>query len=94
MLLVALLLGGMFVGAVAGMSRDPNIYKLALEHFPAIVGLPSAAFLSLGLVLFLEKTSGHVELEGFGFKFKGAAGPIIMWTVCFLAIASAIKLLW
>lgn len=28
------------------------------------------------------------------FKFEGAAGQVILWVVCFLSIAAAIRLLW
>ena len=63
-------------------------------HFPAVVGLPSAAALSFALVVFLRQTDGPIEFEGLGFKFKGAAGQVVMWIMCFLAIAGAIKLVW
>jgi hypothetical protein len=45
-------------------------------------------------VLFLEAKSGRIEFEGFGFKFRGASGEIILWVICFFAIVTAIKLLW
>jgi hypothetical protein len=44
--------------------------------------------------MFLEQTSGPIEFEGLGFKFKGASGPVVLWVFCFLAIAGAIKLVW
>ena len=76
------------------MLRDPSLYRLALEHFPAVVGLPSAAIASLCVVVVLEGTAGPVEFEVPGLKFKGAAGPIVFWVVCFLTITVAIHLLW
>jgi Mn2+/Fe2+ NRAMP family transporter len=64
------------------------------EHFAAIVGLPGAAVVAFILVVFLRQTDGPIEFEGLGFKFKGAAGQVAMWVICFLAIAGAIHLCW
>jgi hypothetical protein len=67
---------------------------LVRQQVPAMIGLPAAAVASLGLVLLLENTSGAIEFEAVGLKFRGASGPIILWAVCFLAISMAIKLTW
>lgn len=64
------------------------------DHFAAIIGLPGSAAVAFILVVFLRQTEGPIEFEGLGFKFKGAAGQVIMWAVCFWAIAGAIKMLW
>ncbi len=64
------------------------------EHFAAIIGLPGAVAIAFLIVVFLRQTSGPIEFEGLGFKFKGAAGQVVMWVVCFLAMAVAIKLVW
>lgn len=68
--------------------------KVIFEHFGATIGLPLAALTSLGLVLLLRFSAGPIEFEGFGFKFKGASGPLIFWILSFLAFTTAIKLLW
>lgn len=87
--------GGIFIiGSAVAIIVDPNIYRLAVKHFPATVGLPFAALTSLCLVIILESSAGPIEIEGFGIKFKGASGPIILWCMCFFCIASAIKMLW
>ena len=70
---------------------DKEIVK---EHFAAIIGLPSAAIVSLFLVLLLEHYAGTIEFECLYFKFKGASGPIVLWVFCFLAIAFGMWLLW
>jgi hypothetical protein len=64
------------------------------DHFAAIIGLPGAAAVAFVIVVFLRQTDGPVEFEGLGFKFKGAAGQVVMWVLCFLAIAVAIKAVW
>ena len=90
-----IIFGGAFiVGGAASMLMNPAVFEVALAHFAATVGLPSAALAALCIVVFLESSSGPIEFEGLGFKFKGASGPIVLWVFCFLAIAAAIKLLW
>lgn len=64
------------------------------DHFAAIIGLPGAAAVSFAIVVFLRQTEGPIEFEGLGFKFRGAAGQVVMWIACFLAIAAAIKWTW
>ena len=90
-----IILGGAFiVGGALSMFMDPAVFEVAVAHFAATVGLPSAAIAALCIVVFLESASGPIEFEGLGFRFKGASGPIVLWVFCFLAIAAAIKLLW
>jgi len=64
------------------------------QHFAATVGLPFAAIAALVLVIVLEASSGPVEFEALGFRFKGASGQVVLWIAVFLAITLAIKLLW
>jgi hypothetical protein len=64
------------------------------DHYQAIIGLPAAAVVSFIVVVFLRHIEGPIEFEGLGFKLKGAAGQAVMWVVCFLTLAGAIKLLW
>jgi hypothetical protein len=49
---------------------------------------------AFAIVVFLRQTDGPIEFEGLGFKFKGAAGQVVMWVISFSAIAGAIKLVW
>ncbi len=72
----------------------PYLVDILRDHFGAVMGLPGAALVAFVIVVFLQQTSGPIEIEGLGLKFKGAAGQVIMWTICFLAIAIAIKLVW
>jgi hypothetical protein len=67
---------------------------IASQHFAATVGLPMGAVAALFIVLVLRATSGPLEFEAIGLKFKGASGPIVLWLMCFLGIAAAIKWLW
>ena len=95
-----ILIGGSILGAAFitfstwNVWNDAGMRKVVQEHFAAVIGLPACAIASLCVVLFLEGTSGPIEFEGFGFKFKGAAGPLIFWVICFCVMAAAVKLIW
>lgn len=68
--------------------------KLILSNPQAMIGLPISAVNAYCLVIFLEANSGPIELEGLGFKFRGASGPLILWIFVFLAMVAGIKILW
>lgn len=70
------------------------VKEVVQQHFPATVGLPLAALCAFLLVTVLQISAGKIEFEMLGFKFRGASGPIILWVIAFLSIASCIKLLW
>jgi len=70
------------------------ILSLFKDHYVFFVGLPFAGLLAHFLVGTLENARGRIEFEFATFKFKGASGPIIMWVIVFLAIVTAIKLVW
>lgn len=82
-----------FVGSNA-IRGNSWVTEIAKTHFAAIIGLPFVALLAFFIVIVLEFAFGNIELEGFGFKFKGASGPIVFWVLCFLSMAFAVKLLW
>jgi hypothetical protein len=74
---------------------NPDVFRIVvLENFAASVGLPAAAAAALFIVLVLKVTSGPIEFEGLGFRFKGASGPIVLWVMCFLSMVFGIKALW
>lgn len=90
----AVFAGTFVIGGIASMIYDSNLYQVALQQVPATIGLPSAALASLCLVIVLENTSGPIEFEGLGFKFKGASGPVVLWCLCFLVMTVAIQMVW
>lgn len=94
-LIGGIIFAGTFVlGTAASMIGDSQLYAKAMQQIPATIGLPSAALAALCLVLVMENTSGPIEFEAIGFKFKGASGPIIMWCIVFLCMTAAIKYVW
>ena len=93
---VAVIAAGLvFAFALLVVQQQYTKWEDTLEkHFAAIIGLPGAAAVAFVLVIFLRQAEGPVEFEGLGFKVKGAAGQVIMWVLCFLSIAAAIKWVW
>jgi hypothetical protein len=84
----------LFFGLVAVQFGRGYWLRVALNHFPAVLGLPGAAAGALVVVLLLRNTEGPIEFSGLGFSFKGASGPVVLWVLCFLAIVAGIRLLW
>jgi len=48
----------------------------------------------LVLVIMLRVVTGPIEFKAGGVEFKGASAPIVMWLLCFLALAGALRMLW
>jgi hypothetical protein len=83
-----------FAHMVIGTAIKMDWTETLREHCVAVFGLPSAVATAFIIVIFLRQTDGPIEFEGLGFKVKGAAGQVVMWVLCFLAIAAALKLCW
>jgi hypothetical protein len=64
------------------------------RHFAATIGLPAAAAGAFVIIAVIRQTDGPLEFEALGVKFRGASGPIILWVLCFAAMAAGIWLLW
>jgi hypothetical protein len=76
------------------LSLDELRRELLAQHFVAIVGLPAMGAGAFLLVVVFRHTEGPIEFEALGFKFKGAAAPIVLWILSFLAMVMAAKLVW
>ncbi len=74
--------------------RDNWIVDIVKAHFLATVGLPLAAIASICVVFLFRFVSGEIEFEGFGLKFHGASAPLILWILAFMAMATAMKMVW
>jgi len=70
------------------------LIELAKTHYAALVGTPMSAVAAFCVVSLLKVTHGPIEFEAFGFKFRGASGPIVLWILCFLSIVAAFHILW
>lgn len=52
-----------------------------------------AFYLSIIVVLILKFSIGPMEFEGFGFRFRGGSGPLILWVICFSVIVGGMSVL-
>ena len=97
-LLIAILISfGLFlIYKLAGVHETEGDYwkTLIQEQFPVMVGLPMAGLGSLFLTLVLRISTGPIEFEVSGVKFRGGAAPIVFWLLCFLSVSLWIGLLW
>ena len=46
------------------------------------------------IVIVFKQTDGSVEFEAGWVKFKGAAGPVVLWIMAFLAMVGGSRMLW
>ncbi len=74
--------------------QNPEVHQLVMEQFRVIVALPAAGLFAFLVVTAFQVGAGPIDVEIFGFKFKGAGGPAIMWVIAFLASAMMIQVLW
>jgi hypothetical protein len=73
---------------------DAELNKAFLkDHMLIVGGVPGAAYTAFVVVTLLRQADGPIEFEALGFKFKGAAGQVMMWALCFLVVIMSIKLL-
>ena len=94
LVMMIIICASVFYAFVRYSKVDQFWVPIAKEHFSAVVGLPMGALAALCIVLVLRISSGPLEFEAWGLKFKGASAPIVFWLLCYLAIATSIKMLW
>lgn len=85
---------GYFVYILYGVLNQTWVYDMVQGQPAATIMLSFAALIALFVVLLLQFSTGPIRFEVPGFAFEGAAGPIVLWVMCFLAVMTAIKLLW
>lgn len=77
----------------AYVKADPQLLALFQAHVAHNLGLPVAGLTAFSLVVTLEVAAGTIKVDAWGLKFEGAAGQLLFWILCFLAIVSAMKAL-
>jgi hypothetical protein len=73
---------------------DPVLADIVKKNFLTIIGLPFASIAAFIVVALFKQSETAIEFKAIGIKLKGAAGEIVLWLVCFVAIVGAIALLW
>jgi len=68
--------------------------EMVRQHPASTIGIGISAVPAFFIVAVLELTAGAVQFEALGFKFRGAAGQVVLWVLCFFAMVFATWLLW
>jgi hypothetical protein len=68
-------------------STQSRFIDAAFDLLKPIVVLTFAGCTSFFVVTFLEQKATPVDVEGLGFKLKGAAGQILLWNIGVLVIS-------
>ena len=65
------------------------------EHPAGTLGVAMGAISAFSVVAVLDVFARDpIEIKFFQFELKGAAGPVVLWIVCFLAFVAGTELLW
>jgi hypothetical protein len=81
---------------VYAMLRIPGLLESVFkEHFAGILGPTMSVMTALVIVVIFRVAAGPIEFDTpFGFKFKGASGPVVLWVFTYLACVSGMVALW
>lgn len=77
---------------ISAFAFDTSLKAFFTTHMGPGIAVPLAGLSAFLLVSLLEISSGPVKFEGLGIKLSGAAGPVIFWVICFLAIILGIRI--
>lgn len=69
--------------------------RMIREHPSGTIGIAICAISAFSVVSVLDVLSRDpIEIKFLAFELKGAAGPVVLWTVCFLALVAGTEMLW
>lgn len=64
-----------------------------LDNWKVILGLPFISLAAFIVVALFRQPSEPMEFSAIGLQFKGSAGEVVLWVLCFIAMVGAVKLL-
>ncbi|SEM54482.1 hypothetical protein SAMN05192583_0574 [Sphingomonas gellani] len=88
MMVLAGLFWGLWVSRYDCVATD-----FVLSNWKVVLGLPFMSLASFIIVALFRQPSDPIEFAGLGFSVKGSAGEVVLWCLCFLSMAGAVKLL-
>jgi len=88
--------GFLVIGALYPSALPDSWLLQMIQAQPAgTLGLAMGAISAFSVVAVLDVFARDpIEIRFFQFELKGAAGPVVLWVVCFLAFIAATKVLW
>jgi hypothetical protein len=92
----AFFFGYVIVGALFPTTVPPSWFLSLLTLHPGgILGVAIAAISAFSVVAVLDVMAHDpLEIKVLGVELKGAAGPVVLWVVCFLVIVLGSYVLW
>jgi hypothetical protein len=85
-------IGALFVALYLNRLDDEATHFIE-QNWRVILGVPFSCIGSFIVVALFRQNAGPIEFEGIGFKFKGSAGEIVLWAMCYIILIGSIKLL-
>jgi|SRR5215469_15726975 len=91
---VAFSVGLVYLSYFSSAPQKEWLRKIVAEHPGTAIGVPLAGVWATCVVFLFKAVSGPIEFEIVGVRLKGGSAPAVLWTIAFLSIATAMKLLW
>jgi hypothetical protein len=92
---VLFLVGTTLAGFYYAVTRVGVLQDAATKHFMGVFGPPMAVMVAMVVVIVLRAAAGPIEFETpFGFKFRGASGPVVLYVLVYLANVAGMVALW
>jgi hypothetical protein len=71
------------------------LVTMVREHPSPTLGIAMSAISAFCVVAVLDVFARDpIEIRFLGFELRGAAGPVVLWALCFLAFVAALEVLW
>jgi len=90
-----------FFGFLVVSALFPNVIpdswflQMIREHPAGTLGVAMGAISAFSVVAVLNVFARDpIEIRFFQFELRGAAGPVVLWVVCFLAFVLGAEVLW
>ena len=78
-----------------GSIEESWFFQLIREHPGGTIGIAISVISAFTIVWVIDIFSNEpIKIELWALKFEGAAGPVILWDICFLSIVHAANVLW
>lgn len=86
----------LIISALYPSALQDSWFLSMIQQQPAgTLGVAMAAISSFSVVAVLDVFANDpIEIRFFQFELKGAAGPVILWTLSFLSFIAGINILW
>jgi hypothetical protein len=88
-------IGSVLFGWVADLTFGRDVWQtFVLANFELVIGTPMAAALAFCIVMiFYGSFEGPLKAKLGVLEIEGPAGPILLWTVCFITVVWGISIL-